>query len=203
VTVPRAETLWAPWRMAYIRKMEAAERRAAARGGVPPKGCLFCRARAAASDRANLIVARHGRAFLMLNRFPYNPAHVMVAVARHAGRFADLGAAEREDLMHLIAVAERALALEYRPHGVNVGANLGRVAGAGVLGHLHVHLVPRWNGDTNFMPTIGETKVLPESLARTWSRMRAAVRAVEGDAGRPDPGAARIARALARRRPRS
>src|SRR6185436_15597882 len=107
-----------------------------------------------------------------LNRFPYNPAHLMVAVRRHAPRFESLDAAERDDVLDLVALAERALAREYRPHGINYGANVGRVAGAGFPGHLHLHLVPRWGGDTNFMPVVGETKVLPESLDRTWSRLR-------------------------------
>jgi ATP adenylyltransferase len=101
----------------------------------------------------------------------------MVAVRRHAPRFERLTVEERLDLLELVAVAERALAAEYRPHGINYGANVGRIAGAGFPGHLHVHLVPRWNGDTNFMPVVGETKVLPESLARTWTRLRRAVRA--------------------------
>lgn len=195
--------LWAPWRMTYIRQAEAASRRTAAKR-TPGKrkaagsagsggGCLFCRVRRSRSDRRDLVVARRGAAFLMLNRFPYNPAHLMVAVARHVGGFAELDATEREDLLALTELAERALTAEYRPHGINVGANIGRVAGAGYPGHLHLHLVPRWNGDTNFMPTIAQTKVLPESLDRTWSRLRAAVRALEGAQGRP----------AARSRPRS
>jgi len=156
--------LWAPWRMTYIARADKV------------RGCLFCRAGRGAADRSDLVVARRPHAFLMLNRFPYNPAHVMVAVRRHAARFEQLGAEERADLLDLVALAERALAAEYRPHGVNYGANVGRVAGAGFPGHLHIHLVPRWNGDTNFMPVVGETKVLPESLTRTWSRLRRAIR---------------------------
>jgi len=112
----------------------------------------------------------------MLNRFPYNPGHVMVAVARHAARFEQLSGEERANLLELVALAERALAAEYRPDGMNYGANVGRVAGAGFPGHLHVHLVPRWSGDTNFMPVVGKTKVLPESLSRTWTRLRRAIR---------------------------
>jgi ATP adenylyltransferase len=100
----------------------------------------------------------------------------MVAVVRHVGRFQRLTAAERQDVWAMVATAESALAAEYRPQGVNIGANVGRVAGAGFPGHLHLHLVPRWSGDTNFMPVIGETKVLPESLDRTWRRLRAALR---------------------------
>jgi ATP adenylyltransferase len=183
--------LWAPWRMTYIRNAEAAEKRNAAaqekgaarsasRSKATPSssGCLFCRVRGSSNDRADLVVARRRFALLMLNRFPYNPAHLMVAVARHVGRFGDLTVAERADLIDLTALAERALALEYRPQGLNYGANVGRIAGAGFPGHLHLHLVPRWNGDTNFMPTVAATKVLPESLGQTWTRLRAAVRAL-------------------------
>jgi ATP adenylyltransferase len=119
----------------------------------------------------------------MLNRYPYNPGHLMVAVKRHVARFALLRPHEREDLMGLTALAEEALTAEYRPHGMNYGANVGRVAGAGFPKHLHLHIVPRWNGDTNFMPTIAETKVLPESLAQTWSRLRRAVKSIDGTAG--------------------
>ncbi len=159
------DRLWAPWRMTYIARADKV------------RGCLFCRTGRLREDRAQLVLARRPHAFLMLNRFPYNPGHLMVAVARHVARFEQLGADERADLLELVAVAERALAAEYRPHGVNYGANVGRVAGAGFPGHLHLHLVPRWSGDTNFMPVVGGTKVLPESLGRTWTRLRRAIRA--------------------------
>jgi ATP adenylyltransferase len=171
---PRRATLdrlWAPWRMTYIRR---AERSA---------GCLFCRVARGRSDAKDLVLARRDHAVLLLNRFPYNPAHVMVAVRRHAGQFKDLSAEERTDLLDLTAVAERALESEYRPHGVNYGLNVGQVAGAGFPGHLHLHLVPRWNGDTNFMPTVAQTRVLPESLSQTWRRLRGAI-ASQSAAGR-------------------
>jgi len=158
------DRMWAPWRMTYI-----------SRAG-KERGCLFCRTHRRRDDRSQLVLARRPHAFLMLNRFPYNPGHLMVAVTRHAARFGQLTADERADLLELVGLAEQALATEYRPHGVNYGANVGRVAGAGFPGHLHLHLVPRWNGDTNFMPVVGETKVLPESLTRTWSRLRRAIR---------------------------
>ena len=173
---PALERLWAPWRMTYIRKADE------------PAGCLFCRVAKARTGARDLVLARRNHAVLLLNRFPYNPAHLMVAVRRHAARFTDLTAAERADLLELTALAERALASEYRPHGVNYGLNVGRVAGAGFPGHLHLHLVPRWDGDTNFMPTVAETKVLPESLAQTWRRLRAAIAA---DAGGPARGGGR------------
>ena len=149
--------------MEYIRKAAA------------PKGCLFCRVAASKADRANLVLLRKGSALLLLNRFPYNPGHLMMAPLRHVAGFSGLRAMERADLLELTALAEAALAREYRPDGMNAGANLGRVAGAGFPGHLHLHLVPRWNGDTNFMPVIGGVRVLPESLARTWARLRRAL----------------------------
>lgn len=186
------DLLWSPWRMAYIRTSARETKGAAgAAGRRPARGaaakargaaraaeseCLFCRVRAAGEDRSDLVLARRPGALLMLNRYPYNPAHLMVAVARHAASFTDLDRGERDDLLDLTALAERALAAEYRPDGVNYGANVGRVAGAGFPGHLHLHLVPRWNGDTNFMPTLAHTKVLPESLDQTWTRLRRALR---------------------------
>ena len=182
--------LWAPWRMGYIRAAHAAAGSAGgSRGGRRPAaggataaaraGCLFCRvSRAAeAADRDNLVLARSPRALLMLNRFPYNAGHLMVAVRRHAARFQDLTPDEAAELVALTALAERALGAEYRPDGMNYGLNVGRVAGAGFPGHLHMHLVPRWDGDTNFMPAVAGTRVLPESLEQTWQRLSDALKA--------------------------
>jgi ATP adenylyltransferase len=178
------ERLWAPWRLAYVDKAGAGKSGRSGKAG-PHADCLFCRVGRSRKDRENLVLARRESAFLMLNRFPYNSGHVMVAVARHAAELQALRPHERDDLFELAALAERALAVEYRPHGFNLGANLGRVAGAGFPGHLHLHLVPRWDGDTNFMPVTGGTKVLPESLGRTWSRLSAAVGKLEGTRVRP------------------
>ena len=147
------------------------------------ESCLFCRVARTRSDRRDLVLARRPHALLMLNRYPYASAHLMVAVKRHAARFVDLDAAERTDLLDLVALAERALENEYQPHGVNYGLNVGRVAGAGFPGHLHLHLVPRWDGDTNFMPVIARTRVLPESLAATWGRLGRAIAALERPRG--------------------
>lgn len=160
---PGLDRLWAPWRMPYLKHAAKAP------------GCLFCRVAASRDARKDLVVLRTPGGLLMLNRFPYSPAHVMVAPLRHVGTFARLTATERGALLSLVALAERALTAEYKPHGMNVGANLGRVAGAGFPGHLHMHLVPRWDGDTNFMPAIAATRVLPESLDATWRRLRRAV----------------------------
>lgn len=161
-TAANLDRLWAPWRIGFVRRAHESS------------GCLFCRVAAGRSDRIHLVVARREHALLMLNRYPYAPAHLMVAPLRHVGTFAGLRAGEREEVMTLAALGERLLRAEYRPHGLNAGANLGRVAGAGFPGHLHLHLVPRWNGDTNFMLTVGGTRVLPESLAETWRRLRGA-----------------------------
>lgn len=150
-----------------------------------PQGCLFCRVGAAAADRRDLVLARRPHAVLMLNRYPYASAHLMVAVRRHAAQFRDLSPEERADLLELTAVAEHLLEAEYAPHGVNYGLNVGKVAGAGFPGHLHLHLVPRWNGDTNFMPAVANTRVLPESLADTWTRLHTALARLErGEASR-------------------
>jgi ATP adenylyltransferase len=146
-----------------------------ARAGNPKDACLFCRVAASRADARDLVLARTPRALLMLNRFPYNSAHLMVAVRRHAAQVHALDAAERGEWLELTALAERVLALEYAPHGVNYGLNVGRVAGAGFPGHLHLHLVPRWDGDTNFMTAVAGTRVLPESLRATWTRLRRAV----------------------------
>ncbi len=137
--------------------------------------CLFCRLGRAGDDPKRWILRRARHAYLVLNAFPYNSGHLMVAVARHVGRLRDLTAAERRDLWELAALGERALETGYGPDGLNVGLNLGRAAGAGVDGHLHLHLVPRWSGDTNFMTTVGGTKVLPEDLADSYQRLRAAL----------------------------
>ena len=184
---PGLERLWAPWRMTYIRRAAG------------PGGCLFCRTRRAREDRGPLVVHRGPHALVMLNRYPYNPGHLMVAAGRHVASLAELEPAERLALLDAVSLAERALAAEYRPQGMNLGANLGRVAGAGFPGHLHLHLVPRWNGDTNFMPVIGGVKVLPESLERTWARLRRAFGALERGVR---PAARRPAASRARPAPR-
>jgi ATP adenylyltransferase len=188
------DTLWAPWRMKWIaeaakspRASGVAARKGAANRAAASKAqetCLFCRVARTSADRRDLVLARRPNAVLMLNRYPYASAHLMVAVKRHAARFVELDAAERADLLDLVALAERALETEYAPHGVNYGLNVGRVAGAGFPGHLHLHLVPRWDGDTNFMPVIARTRVLPESLAATWGRLRKAIAKLQSPRGR-------------------
>jgi ATP adenylyltransferase len=157
------DRLWTPWRLAYVTDVSHT---------VPD--CIFCAA-LAGPDPEPLIVHRGAAAFVILNKFPYNNGHVMVVPNRHAGRFADLDTAELVEIISLTQLVERALTGLYRPHGFNMGVNIGRPAGAGVLDHLHVHVVPRWNGDTSFMTTVGETRVLPETLVAAAERIRAAL----------------------------
>lgn len=158
------ERLWSPWRMQYIQQ---------ASSGVEPEGCLFCTVGAADDDEASMVLHRGEHAFVLMNAFPYNPGHVMVAPFRHVGDLEELTADEVLDAGRLQQAAVRALREEMAPHGYNVGMNIGRVAGAGIPDHLHWHVVPRWNGDTNFATVVGETRVLPESIEDTFRKLRA------------------------------
>jgi ATP adenylyltransferase len=153
--------LWAPWRLEYVRSADE------------DAGCVFCRA-AAGSDDDGLVVARGERAFVLLNRFPYASGHLMVAPFRHEGDFAGLDADEVLEIHRLAAAGMGALAETYAPQGFNLGWNLGRIAGAGVVDHVHLHVVPRWAGDTNFMPVLADVKVLPEALAESRATLAAA-----------------------------
>jgi len=144
------ERMWATWRMAYV-------------GGKPPRGCVLCHILKAKRDRDTWILARGHSSLVVLNAFPYNSGHVMVLPVRHAPDLAGLTAAERADLIELLARTERAVRRAYRPQGLNIGINQGQCAGAGVPGHVHVHV-------------LAATKVMPESLAASWKRLRAAFR---------------------------
>ena len=157
------ERIWSPWRMAYIQ---------AAKEQGEDGGCIFCDLPAEGDDVRTMILARGELAYVIVNSFPYNPGHLMVAPFRHVGAFTSLEAAELADVDALVARSIRALKQEMEPHGYNLGMNLGRVAGAGIPDHVHWHLVPRWNGDTNFMPVVGQTRVLPELLEETYARLR-------------------------------
>lgn len=161
--------LWAGWRMLYVQ--DTGEGRGA--------GCLFCRLAKLKPAPDNLVLERGEASLIVMNAFPYNCGHLMVAPLRHRGSLTSVNAAERTLLWQDLARCEAALKRAYRPHGINVGVNLGRPAGAGVLGHLHFHLVPRWNGDTNFMPVVANTKVLPESMDATYARLAEALAAQE------------------------
>jgi len=149
------EHLWAPWRLAYVQEAGAAE------------GCVFCREAAGELGAVSLVVHRGERAFVLLNKFPYASGHLMVASYRHVGDFAELTDEEALEIHRLASRGLAALAGVYEPQGYNLGWNLGRVAGAGIVDHVHLHVVPRWAGDTNFMPVLADVKVLPEHLVET------------------------------------
>ena len=134
--------------------------------------CIFCAALAADQDEELFVVHRDARAFVILNAFPYNTGHVMVAPNRHAGELTDLTAEERGQLMELTARSIEVIRSAMQPEGFNTGMNIGKAGGAGIPGHLHVQVVPRWSGDTNFMPVTANTKVLPEMLADTYAKLR-------------------------------
>jgi ATP adenylyltransferase len=140
--------------------------------GGAPSGCVFCLTLSADDDRKNLILHRGAHAFLILNAYPYAPGHLMAVINRHVGTLAEAAAPEIAEAMALVKRAISALTVEYRAGGFNVGLNQGRVAGAGIADHLHVHVVPRWNGDTNFMPVFADVRVLPEALEATYDRLR-------------------------------
>jgi ATP adenylyltransferase len=152
--------LHAPWRLAYVASA--------------PKqkgGCLFCLAPAAGRDAERLLLHRGRTCFTMLNRYPYNGGHLMVAPYAHRGRLQDLTDAERREFLEEARDMEALLDRVLAPHGYNFGINTGRVAGQGMLGHVHLHIVPRWDGDTNFMPTVASTKVISESLDDLYRRL--------------------------------
>jgi len=156
--------LWAPWRLQYIK-------------GSPTPDCIFCAFPREGRDRDRGILLQGRLAFVILNAYPYNSGHLMVVPHRHVADLVDLTDDEHLEMQHLVRACMRALRAVYRPEGFNIGMNIGRAAGAGIADHLHTHIVPRWIGDTNFMPVLGETKVLPEDLTATYDRLAAALRA--------------------------
>jgi ATP adenylyltransferase len=144
--------------------------------GPPRKTCFFCEyAKSPGRDRDNLVLLRGRDCFVLMNRFPYNNGHLMVAPLSHAGDLGKLKPGARREMFDLLVAAQKGLDRALRPDGYNIGINLGRVAGAGVPGHVHVHVVPRWNGDTNFMPVLGLTKVIPEALRSLHGRLQKAL----------------------------
>ena len=147
-----------------------------ASAGSPDAACVFCAALAAGDDRRSLILRRGQRAFLILNAYPYATGHLMAMPFRHVARVEDATPGELAETMTLAQQAMRALDAGYHPDGFNLGINQGRVAGAGVLGHIHAHVVPRWNGDTHVLPVVADTKVLPETLETTYDRLTALLR---------------------------
>jgi len=158
------DRLWSPWRLEYVTSSK------------PDTGCVFCDARRLLERRPpppdSLIVYQRDLCYVILNLYPYNNGHLMVVPNRHTPSLASLTSGELHEMADLMQLSEKALIEAYRPHGINVGVNLGKPAGAGVLEHVHMHVVPRWNGDTNFMTVVGETRVLPEDLAQSAARLK-------------------------------
>jgi len=157
------DRLWAPWRFSYVEKPTT---------GTSEGGCIFVDLPAQSNDRENLLLYRGRSAFVMMNAFPYNNGHLLVAPYRHTADMAELGDEELLEINQLVANSVRWITSVYKPDGFNIGINLGRSAGAGIPSHIHWHIVPRWSGDTNFMTTIGEVRVLPQSLADSYDRLK-------------------------------
>ncbi len=155
------DRLWAPWRSGYI----AGTRR-------PPAGCVFCHAKRSRDDRRVYVIQRRERVFVLLNSFPYNAGHLMVSPMRHVGNLTELASDETCELFLTTQSMVARLTERLHPQGFNVGMNIGRPAGAGIPGHLHMHIVPRWIGDSNFMPVIGKTKMISQALDALYSLLR-------------------------------
>ena len=155
------EKLFSPWRLRYV----ASARR-------DDDGCVFCHASESRKDRENLVLYRGRTHFVILNKYPYNNAHLMIVPYEHRATLRKVPGESLGEMMSLVVRCEAALSSVYRPSGINLGMNLGRSAGAGIAGHYHMHLVPRWDGDTNFMTVVHGTRVIPESLSVTFRRLR-------------------------------
>jgi ATP adenylyltransferase len=156
------ENLWAPWRMEYIMGFKSEEE----------SKCIFCERLPQKNDKENLILYRDKHSFIIMNRFPYNSGHLMVVPYQHTGNLQHITADENLELIKLLQLSQSVLARVMKPQGYNIGMNLNRVGGAGIVDHVHWHIVPRWNGDTNFMPVIGETKVISEALDKTYAKLK-------------------------------
>ncbi|HEY60262.1 MAG TPA: HIT domain-containing protein [Anaerolineae bacterium] len=152
--------IWSPWRMEYIQR------------GINPKGCIFCDAIEEEDDIKNLIIKRGKKVYVILNRYPYTNGHVMVVPYAHESSLEALDGETKAEIMELITQSIQVITKEYKPEGFNIGANMGAIAGAGVKGHVHFHVVPRWSGDTNFMTSVGHVRVLPEDLCETCQRLK-------------------------------
>jgi ATP adenylyltransferase len=152
------DIIWAPWRMKYIGKIKKGK-------------CLFCRIVKEKQDKKNHLLLRGETCFILLNTFPYNNGHLMIVPYRHSANLEDFNKEELNELMELTTKSMAWLKKALRPEGFNVGMNIGKIAGAGIEDHLHIHIVPRWNGDANFMPAIGRVKVISESLKDTYNKL--------------------------------
>ncbi len=159
-----SDRLWAPWRLSYVEKASV---------GDTTEGCIFVDLPAESDDRKNLILFRGETAFVMLNAYPYTNGHLMVAPYKHTASLSELSDQELLEINQLVTKCTEWITACYMPHGFNIGVNLGKAAGAGIPDHVHWHIVPRWNGDTNFMTSIGDVRVLPQSLDESWERLKA------------------------------
>ena len=156
------EKLWAPWRYEYIKKIASENQ------GI----CLFCKVVSENNDEKNLIVYRGRKAYIMLNRYPYNNGHLMVIPYNHFSEINVLSDEEMLEMMKLLALSVKILKDKFSSDGFNIGINLGKIAGAGIDDHIHIHIVPRWSGDTNFMPVLGDTKLISQSLEESWKILK-------------------------------
>ena len=164
-----SQTLYAPWRLDYIKTVSDG-----------PADCFLCAAaKTPERDAANLVLARSTNCLLMLNRYPYVNGHLLVAPYRHAPTPAECSPAERAEMMELLTLGQQALALAMNPQGFNIGFNIGKCAGAGVPGHIHAHIVPRWNGDINFMTILGNVRIIPQAIEQAYAELQQAIAAVQ------------------------
>jgi ATP adenylyltransferase len=160
------EHIWAPWRIAFIEKVESRQ------------GCFLCEKPKMDDDRTNLILYRGKYNYILLNSYPYNPGHLMIAPYRHTGQLEELTDEESAEHIRLVQLGVKLLTSVLKPGGYNVGMNLGKVAGAGIADHIHSHIVPRWQGDTNFMPIIADTKVVPQALDESYTKLSEGIRSL-------------------------
>jgi len=162
------DRLWRPWRLGYVSNIEKTR----------DEECIFCSKPSEEDELVALILHRGEAAYIIMNLYPYNTGHVMVAPYRHVGAMEELTPSELSEIMGLTTLAVRAIKQEMKPQGFNLGMNLGEAAGAGFADHLHMHIVPRWQGDTNFMPVVGRSKVMPETIEGTYRRLSRAIAAM-------------------------
>jgi ATP adenylyltransferase len=161
------DRLWTPWRYRYVST------------GTPEGTCIFCEKAASSDDRGNFVVLRAERNFAILNLYPYTSGHLMIVPYEHVQTLEDADPETLAEMMRLTTRAEQALRRLYHPDGLNLGMNIGQAAGAGVAGHIHMHVLPRWSGDVSFMTTVAETRVLPETLETTYERLKVALAALD------------------------
>ena len=164
------DKLWSPWRSKYIDSFKP--------GGVKEEGCLFCRIPKEDRDKENYLIYRSTSSFIIMNLYPYNSGHLMIVPYKHTALLNELDNNEKLDCFNMINLGCKLLEISIYPHGYNIGVNLGKVSGAGIDEHVHFHIVPRWNGDTNFMPVLNDVKLISEAMDDTYSKLTAALKKV-------------------------